>query len=123
MPTVKPASQAEIVTARLAEIGMSVSAFARALGVQPSFVHAIKQGQRRLTKPETVERAATVLGIPADVIYVAGGHLPPDAWTIVKRRPGLVQSLRLLDARIDAREAQQAIRHDPKTVQKATGMG
>ncbi len=101
MPTTEPSTQAEIITARLAETGMSVSAFARALEVQPSFVHAVRTGKRRLTRPETVERAAHILGIPADELYVAGGHLPPDAWTIIQRRPMLVQALRMFDAKLD----------------------
>ncbi len=109
MSTVEPASQAEIITQRLAEIGMSVSAFARALGVQPGFIHAIKAGERRLTKPETVERAAAILGLPADELFVAGRHLPPDAWAIIQRRPEMVQALRNLNARLD-REAQQVRR-------------
>lgn len=53
-----PTSQAELVSQRLDEIGMSVSSFARALGVRPSFVHAVRTGKRRFTKPATVERAA-----------------------------------------------------------------
>ncbi|HEV2073658.1 MAG TPA: helix-turn-helix transcriptional regulator [Thermomicrobiales bacterium] len=100
------ASQGEMISARLAEIGMSVSHFARALGVRSSFIHAVRTGKRRLTKPATVERAAAVLGISADRLYVAGGHLPPDAWTIIKRRPQLVRALRVLDAKLDAREGQ-----------------
>ena len=101
MTTVESAFQGELITQRLAETRMTVSAFARALGVQPSFVHAVKTGTRRLTKPETVEKAAAILGIPADALYVSAGHLPPDAWTIHQRRPGLVQVLRNLDARLD----------------------
>lgn len=101
MATTEPTSQAEIITERLAETGMSVSAFARRLGVRPSFVHAVRTGKRRLTKPETVERAAEVLGLPADELYVAGGHLPPDAWTIIQRRPMLVEALRMFDAKLD----------------------
>jgi plasmid maintenance system antidote protein VapI len=88
---------------------MSVSAFARTLGVRPGFIYAIKKGQRRLTRPATVERAAHILGLPADILYVSAGHLPPDCWTIIQRRPGLVQVLRNLDARLD-REAQQVRR-------------
>jgi transcriptional regulator with XRE-family HTH domain len=97
-------SQAEIITARLAETGMSVSEFARRLGVQPSFVHAIKKGKRRITKPETIERAAAILGLPADTLYVSARHLPPDAWTIIQRRPEMVQAVRTLDARLADRE-------------------
>jgi plasmid maintenance system antidote protein VapI len=84
MTTVEPASsvvpsQGDLISQRLAEIGMSVSQFARAFGVQPSFIHAIKKGQRRLTRPETVEKDARILGISSDRLYVAGGHLPADA--------------------------------------------
>ena len=104
------ASQAEIVTERLAETGMSMSHFARALGVTPSFIHAVLTGKRRLTKPATVERAAEVLGISADTLYVSAGHLPPDAWMIVKRRPQMVQALRLLSAKLDARKVQHGDR-------------
>jgi transcriptional regulator with XRE-family HTH domain len=107
MTSIEPVTQGQLITQRLSEIGMSVSAFARALGVRPSFVHAVRTGKRRLTKPETVERAAHILGIPADELYVAGGYLPPDCWEIIKRRPILVQGLRNLDARID-REVQHA---------------
>ncbi len=110
MTTGEPASQGEMISARLAETGMSVSHFARALGVRPSFIHAVRTGKRRLTKPATVERAAEVLGISADTLYVSAGHLPPDAWMIVKRRPQMVQALRLLSAKLDAREVQQATR-------------
>jgi transcriptional regulator with XRE-family HTH domain len=110
MAIIEPITQSELITQRLAEIGMSVSAFARELGVRPSFVHAIKKGQRRLTRPATVERAAHILGLPADILYVSAGHFPPDCWTIIQRRPELVQGLRLINARIDAREAQHAPR-------------
>ncbi|HEV2108268.1 MAG TPA: helix-turn-helix domain-containing protein [Thermomicrobiales bacterium] len=110
MPTGEPASQGEIITERLSEIGMSVSHFARALGVTPSFIHAVRTGKRRLTKPATVERAADVLGISADRLYVSAGHLPPDAWQIVKRRPQMVQALRLMSAKLDARTVRQGDR-------------
>jgi transcriptional regulator with XRE-family HTH domain len=101
MPTLDPTSQAELVSQRLIETGMSVSAFARELGVQPSFIHAVKTGKRRITRPATVERAAEVLGIPADELYVTGGHLPPDCWVIIQRRPEMVRALRVLDAKLD----------------------
>lgn len=104
MPTVEPASQAELITQRLSELGMTVAQFAHALGVQPSFIYSVMKGERRLTRPETVEKAAHILGIPADELYVAAGHLPPDAWTIIQRRPMLVQALRVLAAKLD-REA------------------
>ena len=104
------ASQGDMISARLAELGMSVSHFAWALGVRPSFIHAVRTGKRRLTKPATVERAAEVLGISADALYVSAGHLPPDVWRIVKRRPRMVQALRVLDAKLDARKIQQGRR-------------
>ena len=111
MVTPKPTSpatvsQAEIVTQRLLATGMSVSEFARALAVRPSFTQAVRTGKRRLTRPATVERAAEVLGISADTLYVSAGHLPSDAWKIIKRRPQMVQALRVLDARLNAREGQ-----------------
>jgi transcriptional regulator with XRE-family HTH domain len=109
MFTLEPTSQGELITQRLVELELSVSEFARRLGVQPSFIHAIKKGQRRITKPATVERAAHILAIPVDELFVAGGHLPPDAWTIIQRRPMLVQALRALDAKLD-REGQLVTR-------------
>lgn len=110
MPTVEPASQGELITERLSEIGMSVSQFAREFGVRPSFIHAVRTGKRRLTKPETIERAAIMLGIPADQLYVSAGHLPPDCWAIIQRRPQMVRALRALDAKLDAREEQLVTR-------------
>ncbi len=108
MPTVEPASQAEIITERLAELELSVSQFARELGVRPSFVHAVRTGKRRITKPVTVEKAAHILGIPANELYISARHLPPDCWEIVRHRPEMLRAIRALDAKIDAREAQSA---------------
>ena len=104
------ASQGELITEQLSELGMSVSQFARALGVTPSFIHAVRTGKRRLTKPATVERAAEVIGISADTLYVSAGHLPLDAWEIIKRRPQMVQALRLMSAKLDARKDEQVRR-------------
>ncbi len=102
-------SQADLISQRLAEIGMSVHAFAVAMGKSHSYIWNVVHGQRRMTAPETIARTASILGVPQDRLYVSAKHLPPDVWVILQRRPQLVQAVRALNARLD-REAQHATR-------------
>jgi plasmid maintenance system antidote protein VapI len=106
MPTVELASQGELITQRLVETGMSVSAFARELAVRPSFIHVVRTGKRRLTKPATVERAASILGVSSDRLYLAIDRQPPDVLRLTQKHPILLDAVRKLGAKLDAQEVQ-----------------
>jgi plasmid maintenance system antidote protein VapI len=114
MPT-EPASpavpsQGDIINQRLAEIGMTVHAFARAMGLSHTYIWNVVHGHRHMTAPETIARAASILGIPQDWLFVSARRLPDDIWMILQRHPQLVQALRVLDAKLDDREAHHATR-------------
>ena len=93
-------SQAGLVSQRLSEIGMSASQFARALGVAPAYISNMLRGTKRLTKDETIQRAAEVLGISSDRLYLAIDRVPPDVLAMTQKHPILLEAVRKLAAKL-----------------------
>lgn len=74
---------------RRQEKGMTLTSLAGALGITKSYLSMLESGQRHPTD-EQFEALAIALEVPADVLRVAAGRLPPDVASAV---PGKVDAI------------------------------
>ena len=74
---------------RRQEKGLSLTSLAETLGVAKSYLSMLESGQRHPTD-EQFEALAIALEVPADILRVAAGRLPPDVANAV---PGRVDAI------------------------------
>jgi len=66
------------VRAKRIEQGIGLNDFAERLGVSPAYWSRVEREQEKPPRDELVERAAAILGIRMDDLFVEAGRLPPD---------------------------------------------
>lgn len=66
------------VRARRTEQGIGLNDFAERLGVSPAYWSRVEREQENPPRDELVERAAAILGVRMDDLFVEAGRLPPD---------------------------------------------
>lgn len=91
LPTGSPTGNAcgRLLRDRRQEKEMSLTSLARALGITKSYLSMIESGQRYPTDDQ-FEGLAIALEVPADVLRVAAGRLPPDVASAV---PGKIDAI------------------------------
>ncbi len=62
---------------RIAE-GIGLNDFADRLGVSPAYWSRVEREQENPPRDEFVEKAAAILGVRLDDLFVEAGRLPPD---------------------------------------------
>lgn len=67
-----------IIRARRNELGIGLNDFAGRLGISPAYWSRIERGSENPPRDELIEKAAAVLGIRLDDLFVAAERFPPD---------------------------------------------
>ncbi len=67
-----------LVRARRSEAGIGLNDFATRLGVSPGYWSRVERDQERAPRDALIERAAAILGIRLDELFIAAQRLPPD---------------------------------------------
>jgi transcriptional regulator with XRE-family HTH domain len=62
---------------RMAE-GIGLNDFAERLGVSPAYWSRVEREQENAPREEFVEKAAAILGVRLDDLFIEAGRLPPD---------------------------------------------
>jgi transcriptional regulator with XRE-family HTH domain len=68
---------ASVRAKRIAE-GIGLNDFAERLGVSPAYWSRVEREQENPPRDELVEKAAAILGVRLDDLFVEAGRLPPD---------------------------------------------
>jgi transcriptional regulator with XRE-family HTH domain len=68
---------ASVRAKRIAE-GIGLNDFADRLGVSPAYWSRVEREQENPPRDELVEKAAAILGVRLDDLFVEAGRLPPD---------------------------------------------
>jgi len=68
---------ASVRAKRTAE-GIGLNDFAERLGVSPAYWSRVEREQENPPRDELVEKAAAILGVRLDDLFVEAGRLPPD---------------------------------------------
>lgn len=67
-----------IVRAKRTEQGIGLNDFSERLGVSPAYWSRVEREQENPPRDGLVERAAAILGVRLDELFVEAGRLPPD---------------------------------------------
>lgn len=68
----------DVVRARRTELEIGLNDMASRLGISPGYWSRVERNLDPPPSDEVVERAAAILGIPLDLIFVEARRLPPD---------------------------------------------
>ena len=60
------------------EVGMTLTEFARQLEISPAYWSRIETGRENPPKDEVIKKAATILGLSEDELFIEASRLPPD---------------------------------------------
>ena len=60
------------------EVGMTLTEFARQLEISPAYWSRIETGRENPPKDELIRKAATILGLSEDELFIEASRLPPD---------------------------------------------
>ena len=60
------------------EAGMTLTEFARQLEISPAYWSRIETGRENPPKDELIRKAATILGLSEDELFIEASRLPPD---------------------------------------------
>jgi len=68
----------DVVRARRTELAIGLNDLAERIGISPGYWSRIERNLDKPPSDEVVERAAAILGIPLDRMFVEAQRLPPD---------------------------------------------
>jgi len=60
------------------EAGMTLTEFARQLEISPAYWSRIETGRENPPKDELIKKAAAILGLSEDELFIEASRLPPD---------------------------------------------
>lgn len=60
------------------EVGMTLTEFARQLEISPAYWSRIETGRENPPKDELIKKAAIILGLSEDELFIEASRLPPD---------------------------------------------
>ena len=60
------------------EVGMTLTEFARQLEISPAYWSRIETGRENPPKDELIKKAAPILGLSEDELFIEASRLPPD---------------------------------------------
>ena len=75
------------------EAGMTLTEFARQLEISPAYWSRIETGRENPPKDELIKKAATILGLSEDELFIVASRLPPDMQEEVAEVVRLYRSL------------------------------
>jgi transcriptional regulator with XRE-family HTH domain len=81
---------ASVRARRIAE-GIGMNAFAERIGVSAAYWSRVEREEENPPRDEYVERAAAILGVRLDDLFLEAGRLPPDMREDLK---GVIQAYR-----------------------------
>ena len=58
--------------------GIGLNDFAGRIGISPAYWSRVEREEEKPPRDELVERAAAILGVRVDDLFVEAGRLPPD---------------------------------------------
>jgi transcriptional regulator with XRE-family HTH domain len=73
------------VRAKRIEQGIGLNDFAERLGVSPAYWSRVEREQENPPRDDLVEKAAAILGVRMDDLFVEAGRLPPDMRSDLRR--------------------------------------
>ena len=59
-------------------VGMTLTELARQLEISPAYWSRIETGRENPPKDELIKKAATILGLSEDELFIEASRLPPD---------------------------------------------
>ncbi|WP_135468541.1 helix-turn-helix domain-containing protein [Crenalkalicoccus roseus] len=84
-----------VVREKRQALAISLNDFAERLGVSPAYWSRIERDQEKPPRDELIEKAAAILGVRLDDLFIEAERLPPD---MRKDMAGVVQAYRRLRA-------------------------
>ena len=60
------------------EVGMTLTELARQLEISPAYWSRIETGRENPPKDELIKKAAAILGLSEDELFIEASRLPPD---------------------------------------------
>ncbi len=75
------------------EAGMTLTEFARQLEISPAYWSRIETGRENPPKDELIKKAATILGLSEDELFIEASRLPSDMQEEVAEVVRLYRSL------------------------------
>ena len=75
------------------EAGMTLTDFARQLEISPAYWSRIETGRENPPTDELIKKAATILGLSEDELFIEASRLPPDMQEEVAEVVRLYRSL------------------------------
>ncbi len=75
------------------EAGMTLTEFARQLEISPAYWCRIETGRENPPKDDLIKKAATILGLSEDELFIEASRLPPDMQEEVAEVVRLYRSL------------------------------
>lgn len=67
-----------VVRERRTALGIGLNDFAERLGISPAYWSRIERDHEKPPRDELIERAAAILGVRMDDLFVEANRLPPD---------------------------------------------
>lgn len=77
----------EVIRRKRLNKGLGLRRFARLVGVSPTYVSQVEQGNVDPPTAERVERMAQLLDEPADALIALAGRMPQDLPAIIRSQP------------------------------------
>jgi transcriptional regulator with XRE-family HTH domain len=68
----------QIVRTRRMAMGIGLNDFSERLGISPAYWSRIERGHEKPPRDELIERAAAIIGMRLDELFVEAERLPPD---------------------------------------------
>lgn len=84
-----------VVREKRQALSISLNDFSERLGVSPAYWSRIERDQEKPPRDDLIEKAAAILGVRLDDLFVEAERLPPD---MRKDMAGVVQAYRRLRA-------------------------
>jgi len=85
-----------VVRQKRNEVGIGLNDFAERLGVSPAYWSRIERDMEKPPRDELIERAAAILGVRMDHLFVEAQRLPPDMQKDIARVVSLYRRQRAL---------------------------
>lgn len=67
-----------VIRQRRHEVGIGLNEFAERLGISPAYWSRIERDAEKPPRDDLIERAAAILGVKMDDLFVEAQRLPPD---------------------------------------------
>lgn len=74
-----------LVRSRRIELGIGLNDIAGRLGISPAYWSRIERDKEKPPRDELIEKAAAILGIRLDDVFVAAERFPPDMQRDISR--------------------------------------